>query len=59
MISQKVTKAVAPAEAGAQNGLIGLDSRFRGNDEKREKDFLQTHQSSFDPIFLQLMRKQA
>jgi hypothetical protein len=33
MISQKVGKAVAPAEAGAQNCLLELDSRFRGNDE--------------------------
>jgi hypothetical protein len=33
MISQKIRKAVAPAEAGAQNCLLELDSRFRGNDE--------------------------
>ena len=30
-------KAVTPAEAGVQNYLNSLDSRFRGNDEKGTK----------------------
>ena len=51
MISQKVTKAVAPAEAGAQNGLIGLDSRFRGNDEKAIKTIF------YEAIKIQLYAK--
>ncbi|MCX5906015.1 MAG: hypothetical protein NTY64_02190 [Deltaproteobacteria bacterium] len=34
MESGKVMKAVTPAEAGVQNDLNELDSRFRENDEK-------------------------
>jgi len=37
MISSKVRKAVTPAQAGVQNCLIQLDSRFRGNDENGVK----------------------
>jgi hypothetical protein len=33
MVAKEVRKAVAPAEAGAQNFLVFLDSRFRGNDQ--------------------------
>jgi hypothetical protein len=33
MNSLEGRKSVAPAQAGAQNCLIELDSRFRGNDE--------------------------
>jgi len=33
MVSQKVSKAVTPANAGVQKWLISLDSRVRGNDE--------------------------
>ena len=33
MVSQKVSKAVTPANAGVQKCLIFLDSRVRGNDE--------------------------
>jgi len=36
MASQKVSKAVTPANAGVQKQLISLDSRVRGNDENRE-----------------------
>jgi hypothetical protein len=34
----KSRKAVAPAQAGAQNCMILLDSRFRGNDENGIKN---------------------
>jgi len=33
MASQKVRNTVAPAKAGAQNRLIEMDSRLRGNEE--------------------------
>jgi len=35
MTSQKVRKAVTPLKAGVQNCLNFLDSRFRGNDDKK------------------------
>jgi hypothetical protein len=40
MASQKVRKAVAPGKAGAQNRLIEMDSRLRGNEENGIKKAL-------------------
>jgi hypothetical protein len=37
MILEKVGKALTPAQAGVQNDLNSLDSRFRGNHENGTK----------------------
>ena len=42
MVSQKVSKAVTPANAGVQprsGAAISLDSRVRGNDENGSETF--------------------